>query len=172
MFAFARDHGLPFSCWLGKIDRHWKIPLNAVYTASGIVFLLSLIVLGSTLAFNIITSIALLSLLSTYMLSIGCVLWRRLSGEPLPHARWSLGRWGIPINAFALTYSSFIIVFCCMPTKLPVTVLNANWAPALWAGFILFAIGYYLFWGRNYYTAPVSFILGHRAQEDALQSST
>jgi hypothetical protein len=106
------------------------------------------------------------------MLSIGCVLWRRLGSEPLPPARWSLGRWGVPINVFALGYSAFVIVFCCMPSKLPVTTDNANWTPALWIGFIVFAVGYYIFWGRKHYTAPVNFILGHRAPDEALQTST
>jgi amino acid transporter len=172
IFAFARDRGLPFSSWLSKIDSRWHIPLNAVFAASAITALLSLIPLGSTLAFNIIASIALLSLLSTYMLSIGCVLWRRLSPKPLPPARWSLGRWGVPVNIFALAYSIFVIVFCCMPTTLPVTTDNANWTPALWVGFVAFAIGYYIFWGRKHYTAPVNFVLGHRAPEQAVQTIT
>jgi choline transport protein len=60
-----------------------------------------LINLGSTFAFNIIVSLTLLAPPSTYMISIGCVLRKRLLREELPPARWSLGRFGIPINAFA-----------------------------------------------------------------------
>lgn len=70
--------------------------------------LLCLIQLGSTVAFNIIVSLSVLGLLSTYMISIGCVLLKRIRGEPLPPARWSLGRYGLAINAFAVLYSAFI----------------------------------------------------------------
>lgn len=94
------------------MDPKWNVPFNAVYVTSVVVVLLSLIVLGSELAFNIIVSLSLLGLLSTYMISIGCVLLRRIKGEALPPARWSLGRYGLAINAFAFLYSAFIIIFC------------------------------------------------------------
>jgi choline transport protein len=60
------------------------------------------------------------------MISIGCVLLKRIRGEPLPHARWSLGRWGLPINAFAFAYSGFVMVWSCFPSAVPVTTGSAN----------------------------------------------
>ncbi|KAK0338133.1 hypothetical protein LTR57_009500 [Friedmanniomyces endolithicus] len=109
MWAFARDHGLPGSGWLGRMDRKCDIPFNAVYGCSAGCVILALIQLGSTLAFNIIVSLSVLGLMSTYMLSIGGVFLKRLKGEPLPYARWSLGRFGFAINGFALFYSAFLL---------------------------------------------------------------
>ncbi|KAK3616526.1 hypothetical protein LTR56_025907 [Elasticomyces elasticus] len=80
------------------MNASWQIPFNAVYATSAGCVVLALIQLGSTLAFNIIVSLSVLGLMSTYLLSIGCVFLKRLKGEPLPHARWSLGRWGFAIN--------------------------------------------------------------------------
>ena len=51
----------------------------------------------------------------TYVVSIGCVLWRRLFGEPLPPARWSLGKFGVPTNIIALLYQSFSTVISFFP---------------------------------------------------------
>jgi choline transport protein len=82
-----------------------NVPDNAVYLTSVTAGILCLVNLGSTFAFNIIVSLTLLALLSTYMISIGCVLRKRLLGEELPPACWSLGRFGIPIHAFAFLYS-------------------------------------------------------------------
>lgn len=52
-------------------DRKWDIPFNSVYATSAIVALLSLINLGSSLAFEILVSLSLQGLLTTYLISIG-----------------------------------------------------------------------------------------------------
>lgn len=103
-----------------------NVPPNAIYLTSVLTVLLCLINLGSSFTFNIIVSLSLLALLSTYMISIGCVLLKRIKGEPLPPARWSLGRYGLPINAFAFAYCGFVMVWSCFPNEAPVTVGNAN----------------------------------------------
>lgn len=139
-----------------------NVPDHSVYITSVVAGILCLINLGSSLAFNIIVSLTLLALLSTYMISIGCVLRKRLLGEPLPPARWSLGRWGIPINAFGFFYSGFVIVFSCFPPGLPVTVDTANWAPLVWVSVIVLSWVVYLVHGRRHYTAPVVFVEGKR----------
>lgn len=153
------------------MDHKYSIPFNSVYATSIACALLSLINLGSTLAFNIVVSLSLLGLLSTYMISIGCVLLKRIKGEPLPPARWSLGRWGIVINGFAFFYSGFIIVFSCFPSYLPVTYADANWAPAVWVGTGMLAVGVYVVYGRKHYTAPVEFVEGRKGGNVGLQSS-
>ncbi|KAL9096709.1 MAG: hypothetical protein Q9165_001197 [Trypethelium subeluteriae] len=171
VWAFARDKGLPFSGWIGHMNREWSIPFNSVYITSVIVAVLCLIQLGSTLAFNIIVSLSLLGLLSTYMISIGCVLLCRIRGQKLPHARWSLGRWGLPVNAFAFLYSAFVLVFSCFPVSLPVTLSTANWAPVVWVGVILLSYIVYMIHGKNHYTPPVDFVEGKRAPGVGLQST-
>ena len=146
-----------------------NVPDNSVYLTSFVSGVLCLINLGSTFAFNIIVSLTLLALLSTYMISIGCVLRKRLLGLELPKARWSLGRWGIPINAFAFFYAGFVIVFSCFPSVVPVTTQTANWAPAVWGGVILLAGGVYMVHGKTHYTPPVVFIEGRRGVDVELQ---
>jgi len=163
-----------------------------VYGCSAGCVILALIQLGSTLAFNIIVSLSVLGLMSTYMLSIGCVFLKRLKGEPLPYARWSLGRFGFAINGFALFYSAFLLgkhtlrvytlvsrpsadvfpVWCCFPSYLPVTTSTANWAPVVWAAVIIVAYVVYAIWGKHHYTAPVEFVEGRKAPGVGLQSST
>jgi choline transport protein len=109
-----------------------NVPDNSVYLTSIVAGALCLINLGSNYAFNIIVSLTLIALLSTYMLSIGCILRKRLLGEELPISRWSLGRFGTAINAFAFLYSGFAIVFSCFPPSVPVTPSTVNWAPLVW----------------------------------------
>jgi choline transport protein len=65
MFAFARDRGLPASDFLSYVRPGWDIPLNSIMVSLCITALLSLITLGSTVAFNAIISIGVVSLLSS-----------------------------------------------------------------------------------------------------------
>jgi amino acid transporter len=65
MFAFARDRGLPVADFLSYVRPGWDIPLNSILVSMCITALLSLINLGSTVAFNAIVSIGVVSLLSS-----------------------------------------------------------------------------------------------------------
>ena len=147
-----------------------NVPNNAVYLTSVLSGVICLKNLGSTTAFNIVVSLSLLALLSTYMISIGCVLLKRIRKQELPPARWSLGRWGLPINAFAFVYSGFVIVFSCFPVSVPVTASTANWAPLVWVGVIGLATAVYLFHGGKVYTPPVLFVEGRKEAGMGLQT--
>ncbi|MBE7179892.1 MAG: amino acid permease [Terriglobus roseus] len=152
------------------MDSKTHIPFNSVYLTSFLSGCLCLINLGSTLAFNIIVSLSLLALLSSYTISIGCVLYRRLRGDPLPPARWSLGRWGVWINAMGFLYSLFTIIWCSFPIALPVDGETANYGPALWAGVIALAAIVYVLHGRKHYTPPVHYVEGRKAEGFGIQS--
>ena len=147
-----------------------NVPDNAVYLTSVGSGIICLINLGSTTAFNIVVSLTLLALLSTYMISIGCILLKRIQKQELPPARWSLGKWGLPINAFAFVYSGFVIVFSCFPNSVPVTASTANWAPLVWVGVILVAVMAYLVHGKKLYTPPVAFVEGRKEAGIGLQT--
>lgn len=162
VFAFARDKGFPFSSWLSQMNSKYHIPFNAIYFCAVVTAVLSFINFGSTFAFNIIISLNLLALVSTYALSIGCVALKRIRGEQLPPARWSLGRWGLPINIFAFFYSCFVVVFACFPTSQPVDTSNVNWAPVVWIAVLLASVVAYFLHGKRHYTAPVDFVEGKR----------
>lgn len=148
------------------------MPFNAIYIMSVGAALLSLIQIGSDVAFNVLVSLSTLGIMSTYLISIGCVLLKRLRGEQLPLARWSLGRFGLAINAFAVLYSLFIVILCCFPLNLPIDAASANWAPLIWVGVITIAALAYTMHGSKAYTPPVHFVEGHRSEGVGLQESS
>lgn len=51
-WAFARDQGLPFSSWIGQVNQNLQTPANAVTVTCIITIALSLINIGSDVAFN------------------------------------------------------------------------------------------------------------------------
>lgn len=70
---------------------------------------IALVDLGSSVTLNAIASLTIFSLLSSYILSIGCFLSKRLRREPLPAARFSLGRWGMAINIIAIYHRNLLL---------------------------------------------------------------
>ena len=93
VFAFARDQGMPFSGTLRKITTvGTPIPLVAIMVSLAVTIVLALISLGSAAAFNSIVGLLSGSGGLSYSVSIGCVLWRRLFGKPLPKSPFTLGK--------------------------------------------------------------------------------
>ncbi|GAB7366367.1 hypothetical protein MBLNU230_g8165t2 [Neophaeotheca triangularis] len=111
LFAFARDGGTPFPNWVARIHPRFQTPVNAVYVTATFSFLLSLIYIGSETAFYAITSLMTVALLQCYLFSIGSMLWRRIyKPETIPASPFSLGAWGIPVNASALVWCAWAFV--------------------------------------------------------------
>jgi choline transport protein len=164
-WAFARDKGLPFSNWLSRVDPKVEVPANAIVFTCTCTVLLSLINIGSSAAFNAIISLNLVSLMLSYSLSIGCVLTRRISHpERLPHCRWSLGRWGVPVNAGGLAYSTFAFFWSFWPNATPVDLVSFNWAVVMFVGVVLICMVDYWVRGRKAFTGPVVLVEGWRTE--------
>jgi amino acid transporter len=156
LWAFARDDGLPASRWIARVDHKRHIPGNAIKITSFIAFCLSFIYIGSPTAFYAMTSVVGVALLQCYSFSIGCLLWRRIYlPDTLPAARYSLGKWGIPINAAGFLYAIWAFFWTFWPTVSPVTADNFNWAVVIFGTVLIGAAIYYAFKGRHKYVGPV-----------------
>lgn len=130
--------------------------MNAVLVSFTIGALLSLINLGSSVAFNAILSIGVVSLLSSYIVSISCILLKRIRGQPLLERRWSLGKYGFAINAVGLAYLIIAWLFAFFPLGTPVTLETMNWASAVYGGVATVASIYFALFARKTYVAPVA----------------
>lgn len=82
----------------------WDIPLNAIFFTYVFAMLITLINLGSVVALNIITSLGTGALVCSYIVSISCLIIKRARGQPFLPRRWSLGRFGMPVNVFAALF--------------------------------------------------------------------
>jgi amino acid transporter len=160
-FAFARDNGLPFSKWLGRVSTRLHVPVNAVTFTCILSCLLALINIGSSAAFNAIISVQVGALMFSYIISISCVLYRRLyHPELLPRASWSLGRWGVPINAFGIVYSIFAFFWSFWPNATPVDAEDFNWSVVIFMGSMIICGVLYVVRGRKVYKGPVVTVEG------------
>ena len=152
------------STGISKVDQKRRIPTNAVIVTSIISICLGLIYIGSPVAFYAITSLLTVALLQCYCLSIGCLLWRRIRHpETLPHAEFSLGKFGIPINALAVVYAFWAFFWSFWPQFSPVTAPNFNWASVIFVGVLICASVHFVFVARFKYTGPVALVEGRKA---------
>ncbi|KAH3562396.1 hypothetical protein KXW50_006055, partial [Aspergillus fumigatus] len=141
-----------------EVTPGWNIPLNSVMVSLAVTILLSLINIGSQVALAAIVSLTITSLISAYILSIGCVLLKRIRGEPLPPRRWTLGRFGMAVNIAALAFLIPIFVFSFFPLTKTVDTKTMNWSVVMYLAMLTFASGYYVLWGRHNFIAPVALV--------------
>jgi len=156
LYAFARDEGLPFTTFLSRVNSRFIVPLNALTISLVIVSLLSLINIGSPVAFQAIMSLGTASLLSSYIVSTSCVLLRRLRGQPLPPARWSLGQYSKYVEGFAILFLIIAWLFCFFPVTRVVTLELMNWSVVVFGGVVIFSLLFYVFYARKVYAGPVT----------------
>ena len=95
IWSFARDGGLPCSKWLATVTPGWNIPIRAVSVSLVVTSAIACINLGSSAALNAINSLGGVAILTSYIIAISALIWRRLYGAPLPRRRWSLGQSGL-----------------------------------------------------------------------------
>lgn len=157
-FAFARDNALPFSGFFRYIHPRSKVPVNSILTTTTFTTLLSLINIGSTAAFNAVASLTIASLFMSYLIPIICFCMRRFRNEPMPPARWSLGKLGLPVNIFSILYLMFAVIFTFFPTTAEVTLVDMNWSILVFGVVLIFAIVQYLIHGKSVYEGPVKYV--------------
>ena len=113
--------------------------------------LLSLLNIASTAAFGAFIALSSLGLMTSYSIAIICMLRARFRKQPIHFGSWTLGRWGLPINIFALMFTFYIIIFLPFPSTLPVTGQNMNYALPIFVFTTVLALGLWFFWGEKHW---------------------
>jgi len=144
LFAFARDQGVPFGPFLSYVRPGWDIPVNSVIVSLCIAIGLSLVNIGSTVAFNSITSLGTCALISSYIVSTSCIFVKRWRGERLLPSRFSLGRVGIWIDGIAVVYLCVAFVFAFFPTSARPTPSLMNWNIVIYGSRIITSLLFYV----------------------------
>jgi len=101
----------------------------------------------------------LLTLYISYVIPIIFLLLRKVRGRHPQYGPFKLGRWGIPVNLFAVVYILYVLCFIPLPTILPATALNMIYAGPLVLAVILLAVillalAHWVFSGRFRFQIP------------------
>ncbi|KAK3717364.1 hypothetical protein LTR37_005753 [Vermiconidia calcicola] len=178
-WTFACNAGMPFARFFSYLwERpNWEggIPKRVLGLSFGTCTVLAALFMGSVQAFNIIGSVFAIAVLSSYILGIGSVCYRRFFyPETIRdlNAPWSLGRFGLPINLASIGFNSFLAIMVriaylaqcpsldltssklCFPLVPNPSLAYMNWASVVLVAVMAFAILYWLLRGRHTYRSP------------------
>lgn len=114
LFSFARDGMLPGHKWLSKVSPRSNVPTNALIVACTIPAALAVLVYINPDLLIPITGFAVLGIYVAFQMVVLASLRQRIKGWR-PAGPFSLGRWGIVVNALALAYGIFAMVLLAIP---------------------------------------------------------
>ncbi|WP_045557127.1 amino acid permease [Streptomyces sp. FxanaA7] len=134
LFSMARDGQLPFAGRLAKVNPRTGMPTAPALVVGVLAAALLLLNFASPEAFLAIGTTCIVMLYLAYAMVTGPLLIRRLkggfpsagtdeTGEPL----FSLGRWGVPVNALALLYGLFMTVNLAWPRAAVYDPAGGHW---------------------------------------------
>ncbi|MET9217352.1 amino acid permease [Streptomyces sp. NPDC003300] len=133
LFSMARDRALPFSGPLARVSPRTGQPAAPALVVGVLAAALLLLNFGSPDAFLAIGTTCIVMLYLAYAMVTGPQLLRRLR-SPLPPATdpsgnplFSLGRWGLPVNALALLYGLAMTVNLAWPRATVYDPSGGHW---------------------------------------------
>lgn len=136
-WAWARDGALPR--YFGYVDGQYRIPFRAVLLTSFVVAVITLLNLQAEtyIALGAITSLSSMAMYLSYAIVLAVVLYARLACL-IQTGPWNWGSQGTTINAVALLYTLYVLVWFPFPQTIPVDATNLNYCgPVLGAVLVL-----------------------------------
>lgn len=150
-WAQARDRMLPASKIWYKVNKYTTTPLYAVWINVLCCICLNLIGLGSSTTINAIFNVTAIALDWSYVIPIaGKVLFPRL----FKRGPWHLGWASKFINWYGIIWTTFVSVIFFMPTNMPVTPENMNYAVVIFFGIIFLSQIFWYLGGKRKYKGP------------------
>ncbi|KAG7292763.1 Amino-acid permease 2 [Staphylotrichum longicolle] len=137
IFAFARDDLVPLSRVWRRISPRSRTPVAAVWLYAALEVVVNLLGLASETAIGAVFNVCTVALNVSYLLPIVCKL-----------------AWSVAMNVVAVVWNVFVSVVFFLPTRVPVTRENMNYAIVVFVFTLLFSGGFWYLRGRHYYTGP------------------
>ena len=156
VYSMSRDHALPYHELWTYVEptSQSRVPKYSILLTMAISYVLGLLALVSTAAFNAFVGAAVLCLCSATCIPVVLVLASRrraLRGSPIK-VRYKLG-WLVNLASVAwLVFTMFVI---SMPPQVPVTLVTMNYAAFVFAAFMVGITALYFCWGRHHFRAPL-----------------
>ncbi|OCT50702.1 Choline transport protein [Cladophialophora carrionii] len=158
LWAFSRDHGLPFSKIFAKVDKKSQVPTYSILLCMVLQMGLNSIYYGSFEGFSTVISIATFGFYLSYAAPLFVRLWSLVTHSN-PSAvtisgQYSLGKYSPYINAVGLVFLIFAGIDFNFPQVGPVTGENMNYCSAAFGVIGLVSVVTWVFDGRTNFTGP------------------
>ncbi|CCF59072.1 hypothetical protein KAFR_0G00390 [Kazachstania africana CBS 2517] len=168
VYSFSRDQAIPYyDHWIFvKPESESKVPKNSVLLSMAISYVLGILALFSTAAFNAFIGAAVLCLCSATCIPLILILFGRrriLKNAPIK-IRYKLG-WGI--NIISILWLLLSMFSVCLPVQIPVTFQTMNYALMVYVFCLICVTFLYVKWGKRNFKLPLA-----EHQYDLLDSTT
>ena len=136
VFSMARDQALPWSRTLSRVSARTGTPIVASLVVGAGAVAALLVNIGQTALFTALSSLCIAMLYLAYLGVTGPLLYRRLTGATAARAAdvaedgkpvFTLGRWGVPLNAVAVAYQAVMIVNLLWPRTAVYDTTGHTW---------------------------------------------
>ena len=159
MFAMARDNNLPGGTHLARVHPKTRTPIIPSILIGVLAIAILIVNIRQPQIFVVITSLGIVMIYVAYLLVTVPMLLARLRGqwrsEDAVPGYFTLGRWGLPVNAAAVGWGLFMAINLIWPRQ---TVYNATepfhwylkWGGLLFVGIVMLGgFAYYWFVQRH-----------------------
>ncbi|KAL2833979.1 amino acid/polyamine transporter I [Aspergillus pseudoustus] len=155
-WSFARDDALFYSRKLASIHPSLGIPLYALILNGVCVFLVGIVYVCSSTAFNSFISTTVIVAQISFAIPALLLILRRRAPHYLPTNR----PFKVPTivgyvsNIICIIWAIILTVFFCFPTLLPVTGGNMNYASVVLVVMLLIGLANWFAYARKHYHGP------------------
>lgn len=155
VYSMSRDGALPLGAvWTDvKGESVSKVPRNAVLLSMGISYLLGLLALVSSTAFNAFVGAAVISLCAASLIPIISLLMG--ARKKVRGAAFKLKYVGFILNIISVLWLLFTIFLLSLPPQRPVTLSSMNYASLVFVLFVGLITLLWFVWGRHNFHGPL-----------------
>ncbi|PVH94877.1 GABA permease [Periconia macrospinosa] len=162
VYAFARDHGLPFSRIFSRVSPRKQVPVNAILLTCLVQVAFDSIYFGTSTGFNTVVLMATEGFYLSYAMPLlSRILAYMTGGNYQLDGPYSLGRYGLLMNVTGFVF----LVFCCtvsnFPGVSPVDSENMNYTSAAIGVVMMISAVTWFTTGKEKFTGPQ---VGHVVQ--------
>lgn len=153
IFAFARDHGLPFAFWIKRVNKKLSVPINAVWAGGLAAVVIGLLCLIGTTAANALFT---LYIAGNYFSWGTPTLLRLTSGrDRFVPGPFYLGKfWTDFFGWVSVIFIAYTIVMVMFPTNKDPSVSTMNYTCVITPGVWLLSLAYYYIYAHKIYHGP------------------
>lgn len=155
IFAYSRDHALPFSSTLSRVNKSTGAPVNAVWFIVICASLLGLLAFAGTQAISAVFPLAVSAIYVAYTIAIAA---RWLGDNNFKRGPFHLGIFSLPISIIAVIFMPFMLVIFLFPTVPSTSATTMNYTVVVLGGVLgLSLMWYYLpvYGGMHWFSGPV-----------------
>ncbi|MGW1838968.1 APC family permease [Streptomyces sp. NPDC002067] len=150
-FAMARDNNLPAASLLAKVSPRFQTPVLPAIVIGLVGVAILLINVNQPQIFSVITSIAIIMIYLAYLMVTVPMLIQRLRGRWTPaEGKFSLGRFGLPVNILAVLWGLAMSVNLAWPRAAVYNATGPQHWYLRWGAFLFIGIvaggGFLYYW--------------------------